>query len=278
MNTGPIKGKMPLLVSLLILVLSGMWLLNRCSRSRENTIVNSFSRPSGDTLAVAIEMSPTSYFFSGDSIVGFDYEMLRAIAKRHGLDLVFQPFAPVDYALDGLRRGDFDIVVATLPASGSIQKEFLITDDVFVDRQVLVTLKDSINDSTATEEPSQLRLLGDTVWITDSSPFRERISNLSAELGDTIYVKSDPDYSAEQLVILTALGEIRQAVVNETVARRIAKDYPQIDISTPISMSQFQPWLVGNGKAQLRDSLNRWIEEFKVTPEYQALTEKYFRQ
>lgn len=276
MNPQPIKGKLPILISLLILVLSSMWLLDRCSRAKENPIANSFSHPGGDTIAVAIEMSPTSYFFSGDSAIGFDYEMLQAIAKAHNLNLVFQPFAPVDYALDGLRNGDFDVVVATLPASGSLQKEFISTNDVFVDRQVLVRLKDEASDSIGSA-PSQFRLLQDTVWITDSSPFRDRLSNLSKELGDTIFVMSDPDYNAEQLVILTALGEIKQAVVNETVAKKIAADYPQIDISTPVSLSQFQPWLLPQDKAELRDSLNNWIEQFKLTPDYKRLTEKYFK-
>ena len=276
MTPQPIKGKLPILISLLILVLSSMWLLDRCSRSKESPIANNFSHPDGDTIAVAIEMSPTSYFFSGDTAVGFDYEMLNAIAKAHNLNLVFQPFAPVDYALDGLRNGDFDVVVATLPASGSLQKEFLSTNDVFVDRQVLVRLKDNTSDSTEMV-PSQIHLLKDTVWTTDSSPFRDRLSNLSNELGDTIYVMSDPEYNAEQLVILTALGEIKQAVVNETVAKKIAADYPQIDISTPVSLSQFQPWLLPKNKAELRDSLNSWIEQFKQTDAYERLTEKYFK-
>ena len=276
MNPQPIKGKLPILISLLILVLSGMWLLSRCSHTNERSIANQFTRPTGDTIAVAIEMSPTSYFFSGDTAVGFDYEMLNAIAKAHDLNLIFQPFVPVDYALDGLKKGQFDVMVATLPASSSLQNDFLSTDEVFVDRQVLVKLKDNTTDSTETT-PSQFKLLKDTVWITDSSPYRERIRNLSSELGDTIYIMSDPEYNAEQLVILTALGEIKQAVVNETIAKRIAQDYPQIDISTPVSLSQFQPWLLPQNKSDLRDSLNRWIEQFKQTPEYSKLTEKYFK-
>ena len=276
MNPQPLKGKLPILISLLILVLSGMWLLSRCSHTNEHSIANQFTRPTGDTIAVAIEMSPTSYFFSGDTAVGFDYEMLNAIAKAHDLNLIFQPFVPVDYALDGLKKGQFDVMVATLPASSSLQNDFLSTDEVFVDRQVLVKLKDNTTDSTETT-PSQFKLLKDTVWITDSSPYRERIRNLSSELGDTIYIMSDPEYNAEQLVILTALGEIKQAVVNETIAKRIAQDYPQIDISTPVSLSQFQPWLLPQNKSDLRDSLNRWIEQFKQTPEYSKLTEKYFK-
>lgn len=276
MNPQPIKGKLPVLIALLILVLSSMWLLGRCSRSNESSIANQFNRPSGDTLVVAIELSPTSYAFIGDSAMGFDYEMLRDIAAAHNLPIVFHPFAPMDYALEGLDKGDFDMVVATMPASSKLQQDFLLTDDVFLDRQVLVRQKDSIASDTA-DMPPQMRMLGDTVWITASSPFRDRLVNLSHELGDTIYISSDPEYSAEHLVLLTALGEIKQAVVNEAVAKKIADSYPNVDISTPVSLSQFQPWIVRSDKETLRDSLNSWIRQFKETPEYTRLVEKYLK-
>lgn len=276
MNPQPIKGKLPILIALLILVLSSMWLLGRCSRSNESPIANQFNRPSGDTLVVAIELSPTSYAFNGDSAVGFDYEMLRDIAAAHKLPIVFHPFAPMDYALDGLENGKFDMVVATVPSSSKLQEYFLLTDDVFLDRQVLVRQTDSLSNDTV-NMPPQMRMLGDTVWITESSPFRDRLVNLSHELGDTIYIYSDPEYSAEHLVLLTALGEIKQAVVNEAVAKKIAESYPNIDISTPVSLSQFQPWIVRGDKGALRDSLNVWIEQFKSTPEYNRLVEKYLK-
>lgn len=276
MNPQPIKGKLPILISLLIIVLALMWLAGRCSRSNENTIARQIRHYGGDTISVAIEMSPTSYVFSGDTATGFDYEMLQAISKEHNIPMAFHPFAPINYALDGLRSGDFDIVVANVPASEDLKKDFCLTNDVFVDRQVLVRRKSEINDSTK-EHPLQMSLLGDTVWIADSSPFRNRLSNLSHELGDTIYIKSSPEYTSEHLVLLTALGEIKQAVVNESIAKKLAADYPDLDITTPISMTQFQPWIVNCDKVPLRDSLNNWIEQYKTTPAYNRLVEKYIK-
>ena len=276
MNPQPIKGKLPLLMALLILVLAFMWMLGRCSRGDEHAIGQPFSRPDGDTLVVAIEISPTSYTFSRDSIEGLDYEMIKDIAREHGLNIVFHPFVPVDYALNGLKKGDFDMVVASVPSSADLGTEYLLTDDVFIDRQVLVTRKSGTGADSCTTPP-QFRILGDTVWIAESSPFRTRLTNLSHELGDTIYVKSSPDYSAEHLVLLTALGEIKQAVVNESVARRLTAEYPDVDISTPISLSQFQPWILSPIHQALRDSLNNWIEQYKATDRYKQLTDKYLK-
>lgn len=274
MKREPIHGKMPVLIILLAASLTAMWLLSRCTRSNEKSIANIYMRPGGDTLSIAIELSPTSYAFSGDSAVGFDYEMIRQIAARHHIETVIHPFAPIDYALKGLRNGDFDIVIANMPASPEIRDEFLLTDDIFTDRQVLVRLADT-SEAAEPTRPPQMALLHDTVWIADSSPFRTRLANLSHELGDTIYIKSEPGYSAEHLVVLTAMGEIKQAVVNETVVKKMIEDYPQLDISAAISTPQLQPWIVAAGKQSLRDSLNIWIEKFKSDPAYQVLVEKY---
>lgn len=272
MRPEPIKGKLYVMIAVLMVILASMWTLNRCSRGNETTIVNHFTRPGGDTLVVAIEMAPTSYAMSGDSVVGLDYEMLREIAAAHNLPIVFHPFVPLDYAIEGLKNGDFDIVVASVPSSDRLEKDFLLTDDIFLDRQVLVRQRDTLS---VEDIPVQFKILGDTVWIPASSSIRTRLENMSQELGDTIYIMSEPQYSAEHLVILTALGEIKQAVVNESVAKKIASDYDNIDVSTPVSMSQFQPWILNENNTSLRDSLNTWIREYKETPAYKSLVKRY---
>ena len=44
--------------------------------------------------------------------------------------------------------------------------------------------------------------------------------------------------------------------MNESVARELAADYPNLDFSVPVSLSQFQPWILRKGSEALRDSLN----------------------
>ena len=71
-----------MLIALLILALSSMWLLGRCSRANENSIANNFVRPGEDTLVVAIELSPTSYSLKGSDAEGFDLWNMRLRAFR----------------------------------------------------------------------------------------------------------------------------------------------------------------------------------------------------
>lgn len=107
------------------------------------------------------------------------------------------------------------------------------------------------------------------------SPARSRLENLSREIGDSIDIRVSPDYSAEQLVMLTARGEIPRAVVNQEVARRLSAEYPDLRISDNISFSQFQSWILNRSAAALQDTLDAQIERFKQTPQYAALLDKW---
>lgn len=268
-----IQKLLPVLLGVVLAILIVTGIFRRCSEDGGSRIVSEFVRPSGDTLSVAIEMSPLSYFLSNDTAQGYDYDMLRDISSRHNVPMVFHPFTRLDDALNGLENGTYDLVAASLPATTALKERFRLTEPVYLDKQVLVQRRDTSTGAPAIT--SQEQLLKDTLWIAEGSPFITRLQNMSNELGDTIHVISEKDYSPEHLAILTALGEVKQAVVNEEVARRIAKDYPVLDISTPISFNQFQTWAVAPRDSVLADSLDSWLKAFKETPAYTQLRAKY---
>ena len=76
---------------------------------------------------------------------------------------------------------------------------------------------------------------------------------------------------------MTAIGDIKQAVVNAKVAQKLAKEYPFLDVSTNVSFTQFQSWLVNKNDSLLCDSLNSWILTIKQTEYYKSLECKYFK-
>ena len=179
-------------------------------------------------------------------------------------------------ALSELDSGKFDIVISDIPITTELRDKYLFTDPIYADRQTLVQLTDSITGLPPIRTQSDLR--GDTVYIAAQSPFMSRLRNLSRELGDTIYVFQDKHYGPEQMMLLTAIGQLKNVVVNEQTARSIAKDYPQLDISLTLSFNQFQSWAVAPDKPQLLDSLNVWIARFKETPQFERLVDIYFNE
>lgn len=271
MNKYMSKTRVAASLAFIIIILGAIGFIRRCSRN-SGDIVNEYVKPGDDTIAVAIEMSPQTYTMRNDTAEGFDYNMLRAIALQHHVTVEFFPVASLDEAFRGLNDGEYDMLVASLPATNTLKQHFPLTDPIYLDKQVLVQRVDSAGEAPVR---SQEQLIGDSVWVAEGSPYNTRLRNMIRELGDTIVVISEPGYSSEHLAIRTALGEIKQAVVNEAVARHIAGQYPCLDISTPISFNQFQVWAVAPGDSVLLDSLNVWVREFKETPQYRSLAEKY---
>lgn len=255
-------------IAIIIVALGAIGYVRR--DSRDSDLALTYRKPAGDTLAVAIEMSPLTYNLRNDTAEGFDYSLLRDMAARHGRPVTFYPVANLEKAFERLNSGTYDILVASMPGTETLKRYFPVTDAVYLDRQVLVQRRDT--DAIS----SHVGLIGDTITVPAGSPVLSRLQNMNKELGDTVFIVSSP-YSPEQLVIMTAIGEVGRTVVNEAVARRLAADYDNLDISMPLSLTQFQCWAVAPGDTVLRDSLNSWLDGFRTTPEYQRLVEEYLR-
>lgn len=264
-------------VILYLALLAGVFLIMIFTRNLAGKGISSGkSTAAKDSLNVAIQISPIGVSTHGDTLGGFYYDMIRQMATKEHLALKIDGFTQVTGALNDLDKGLYDIVISDIPITSELRDKYLFTNPIYADRQTLVQLIDSVTGEPPIKTQSDLR--GDTVYIAAQSPFMSRLKNLSRELGDTIYVFQDKHYGPEQMMLLTAIGQLKNVVVNEQTARNIAKDYPQLDISVTLSFNQFQSWAVANDKPQLLDSLNVWIARFKSTPQFEKLVEQYFNE
>lgn len=109
MKTKLTNSRLSAVVIVAAMVLLGLCFGRRCGTS-SSTLADDYVKPAGDTLAVAIEMSPLTYTFRNDTAEGFDYFILRDIARKHGLSMVFRPFSDLDRAFLGLRDGKYDLL------------------------------------------------------------------------------------------------------------------------------------------------------------------------
>ncbi len=263
-----IKGQTLLYVALLGVTIALMVMLSRCDQPRPAAI----DHPSGgDTLDVAIEYSPITYYSYDDTLGGFDYDLLRLISQHCGRPMKFHPIVTLSRGLEGLNDSTYDVLVAQFPTTVDGRERYLFTNPIYIDKQVLVQrAQNGIK--------RHFQLAGDTVWVVKGSPMKERIEGLSREIGDTIHVMTDPTYGAEQLLLRVAAGEIKYAVVNQSIARIMAEKVPGLDISIDISLSQFQAWVLRKNNQALCDSLNRWIDAVKANHEQlEQLNTRYFQ-
>ena len=273
LNSGIKQPRPWTMIALLVAVVCCMFLLKKCSRPVAAVPDKFPAKSGGDTIDVAIEISPLAYSLSRDTISGLDYDILRDLARIHGRVVKFHPFVPLEYAIQGLEQGNFDVVVSSLPSTRRLKQELPLTDVVYTDREVLVQRRDDPRFVKSAE-----MLAGDTVWIAAGSPIRERIINLSKEIGDTIIINEVPETTAEIIILRTAIGELPRVVVNEGIARALATQYPELDVDTPVSFSQFQSWAVSPLHPEMRDTLNSWLKDYRATASYERLTKAYLNR
>lgn len=273
-NNSPKKTPIVIYAILLVIAIVAMIALKKCSSSRFAP-TPAFTPAGGDTIDVAIEYSPLSYYTYADTLGGFHYDLLRLIAAQQQVHFKFHPIVTLQKAIEGLNKGDFDIMATQFPVTAANKQRYLFTDPVLLDRQVLVQRKDPKTGTVKVH--SQLDLAGCTLHIVKGSPMKERIEGLSREIGSEIQIVVDETYGPEQLFLQVTTGEIDYAVINESIATSLAKQYHgKIDVNTAISFTQFQSWVLNKKNTALCDSLNSWLKQAQQSAPYDNLMTRYF--
>ena len=76
---------------------------------------------------------------------------------------------------------------------------------------------------------------------------------------------------------MVAHGDINYAVCDESIALASIDSFPQLDIHTDISFTQFYSWGISKKSPVLLDSLNSWLKTFARSKEYQRIYKKYYK-
>jgi membrane-bound lytic murein transglycosylase F len=124
---------------------------------------------------------------------------------------------------------------------------------------------------------SQSGLAGKTIYVQAGSSYAENLISDAREIGDSINIIEVP-FESEKLIQNVANGEIEYTVCDENSALVNSSYYPDIDVSTPVSIPQNTAWGIRkNNSDALLSELNRWITSYTKTGSYALLFAKYFR-
>ncbi|MCD8166522.1 MAG: transporter substrate-binding domain-containing protein [Bacteroides sp.] len=226
-------------------------------------------------LRAVTEYNSVSYFVEGDTVAGFNYDLLMRFAADRGWQLEITPEMSIEKRLEGLLSGKYDLIASNIPVTSPLRDSLSLTEPVLLNRQILIQRKNETSEEGVIR--SHLDLAGKTLYVVKHSPAILRIGNLADEIGETIHIEEVEKYGPEQLLAMVAHGDIDYAVCDEAIALAAASQYPQLDIETSISFTQFYSWGLPKESKALSDTLNQWIHQFKTEPVYRELINKYTR-
>lgn len=232
-------------------------------------------KASGELNAVTT-YDPIGYYVSGDTINGFNYELLQLLQTYTDVKINISLEADLEKSILGLTSGKYDIIVRNFPTTSPMRDTLNFTEPVAVNKLVLIQRKSKYNNGT---EPirSHLDLAGKTLFIQKNSPTKLRIENLAREIGDNIHYVEDSLYGGEQLAMKVAAHEIDYSVLDEKTAQRLSASLPEIDYETKLDFIHFEAWAVRKNAPILLDSLNKWIVKMKENPQYKKIYNSYYK-
>lgn len=242
-----------------------------------DSIVNS------GVLRVITTYSPTGYFLYKGETMGFEYEMFKRLADHLQISLEIVLAKNVDSVIPMLNRGDGDIIALGYTITSDRKEDVSFTDPYMITHQSLIQKKpdnwrkmtrDDIKDAMATDI---IDLINDTVSVRQNSSYYLRLKELSNELGDSIFIDVlSGETSDEQIIKMVSEGDIKYSIIDNHKASIHKSYFPNIDIETPVSLSQRIAWAVRKTSPDLLAIINEGLTVIKRKPDYNMIYEKYF--
>jgi len=228
--------------------------------------------------------SGTSYFLYRGKPMGYEYELLKRLAKHLDVELEIIVAKNIDELINMLNRGEGDILAHGLTITASRRTSVSFSNYLYLTKQVLVQKKP---DNWRTLHWHKLEnalvhdaieLLQDTVFVRNGSSYKERVINLSEELGGKIHIKDLPgEMATDKIIKQVAKGDIKYTIADNNIAKIMASYYPVLDVEVPVSFSQRIAWATRKNSPKLLKATNLWLEDMKKNVDYNVIYNKYFK-
>jgi len=262
---------------LLLVIFTTFWVLfaflfglKQCSK-KSNDLPKIVKR---GIIRVCGEEDLFSYYADKKGFHGFQYELAKAFSDKYNLDLEYTTETNLKKRINLLTSGKCDILTGPLPILSEFRGTISYTEPILKSYVVLVQRKKDFNDG---KNPirDQILLGGKKIAVTENSPYISRMHHLANEISDSIHIREFIGKKNKDLLIDVSRGLVDFAACDHFVAQSYLQKYPKIDIQTNLGLTHFQAWAVKPGKTTLLDSLNRFITEYKKSPAFARLLQKY---
>ncbi len=216
------------------------------------------------TIGTNAEYPPFEYVDDQNNIVGFDIELMTAIADEGGFDFEF-----VNTRWDGifvaLAAGEFDAVISAATITAERAETVNFSDPYFNAGQ-MITVRSDNTTITGPDDLAGLRVgvqLGTTgdIWLTDET--------------DAEVVRYDENTLAFQAL---ANGDVDAAVADGPTAIDIVEANPEMDLKVLPGVYTDENYgiAVNMDQTELLEAINEGLAAVKASGVYDELMDKYF--
>ena len=249
-------------------------------------------------LVVLAPYNSTTYFLYRGEPLGYEYELLQAFAKEHGVGLKMIVVTDPKSLFPLLNSGEGDIVADRLIPTEEDKQNVSFTHALYRTEPALVQQAEPPSEAGPAAEKAlqpgpadnlpeidiQARLItkptqlaGETVHLPENSPYRRTLIELADSVsGDIHIVETNGQIQDEALAQKVAKGEVEFTVMQSNLAELKEAEFKNLRVRPIIGRSHSVAWAVRKNAPDLMNEMNRWIEEKQNGSIFDRLYKKYF--
>jgi membrane-bound lytic murein transglycosylase F len=220
-------------------------------------------------IRAVVDNSSTSYYIYRGRTMGYEFELLRNLANRLGVNLRLIVRYNLEDAFKLLNRGKADIVAINFEVTEERKKLAAFTDPVNMMKTVVVQRKDNTHVDSLTQLESR------KVYIKRGTIYKQKLMNLNDSLKLSLTIE-EKNTSLEDLITQVIQEEIDYTVVDDDIALVNATYNDLLDVNLQVSQPNPVAWAVRKNAPQLMGEINGWIEQINRTGYKAILYHKYF--
>ncbi|MFA0810044.1 transporter substrate-binding domain-containing protein [Microbulbifer epialgicus] len=214
---------------------------------------------------------PTTYFLWKGLLMGFDYDLAKAFADKHKLQLQVIVVPYEENLADWLRAGRGDFAGAELNITSAYEAQGMVFTIPFLEAE------DQVVSGKGYPPVKQIQdLNGRKLTLRAYSSFIETAETLRDAGIDVDVRVAPPDMSQSQILSLIADGLVDATIVDSGRAKIEASVQPNLVLGALIGDPQPQGWLVLRQNWHLLKNLNKFLQSYQKTAQYKKQYAAYF--
>ncbi|WP_231758567.1 transporter substrate-binding domain-containing protein [Microbulbifer elongatus] len=206
---------------------------------------------------------PSVYYLWKGVLMGFDYDLAKAFAEKHGLQLQVIVVPYDETLIDWLKAGKGDFAGALK----NITRE-RIDQGVTFTHSYRETPEQVVSNRNKPEIKQIQDLAGRTLTVRANSPFIATARTLKRSGIDVAVEVAPADISIAELVDRIAEGELDATIVDNDDVMMAASLRPELQPGTLVSDPRPQGWMVMAQNRQLLKKLNIFLAKYRKSDAY----------
>lgn len=225
-------------------------------------------------IRVVMDYNSINYFIYKGKPMGFQYDLAQLFAKHLGVSLDVVVNNNLDESFAMLENGDCHILTTSLTQTEARKELFDFSLPIGETAVVFVQRTGEKSPYTISKINN---LKNKTIYIRKNTIYETILQDLNSERNLNINIVSVKNFSTEDLIRMVSTKEIDYTISDENIAYINAQRHNNLDISVSLSKKQKLSWGVNKNQSELKEELNKWLNDFVESYTYRILYNKYYK-